>query len=256
MIKIFLLPCVLLAGASAAFAQLEKIDTDRPDQTESPVLTPKKWIQFEMGFSRQQNNPSENEFMIPTLLTKYGISKRFDLRLITSIKRFPDQSIPGNNYTIGLEPVEIGTRMAISEERKWIPKTSVLFHLAIPWLASKKLKADKLAPSFRFSMQHSLSKIIGIGYNLGAEWDGFNDNPGWIYTFTTGYTLSEKFTGYLEVFGSLINGEEAQHNIDGGISYIINNNSKVDLSSGFGLTKDSPVWYLAIGASIRFKTGK
>ena len=253
-ISIFIL---LFAGILPAQAQLEKIDADRPDQTDGPVITPKKWLQFEMGFSGQQNNSTENNFFLPTLLTRYGISKRIELRLITSVKRFLYTAPLGNSsYSTGLDPVQIGAKFALFEEKKWIPKTTVLFHLTIPVLASKKLQADKLAPSIKLSMQHTLTKMIGIGYNIGAQWDGFSDKPTWIYTFSPGFSFSEKWDGYIEVYGSLAKDEAAQHNIDGGLSYYITKNTRIDISSGFGLSKESPVWFLATGISMRFKTGK
>ena len=205
----------------------------------------------------QQNTRTENEFLLPTLLSKYGLSKRIELRLITSIKRFSVLQIPsGTIYETGLEPIELGTKIALTEEKKWIPKTSLLFHVAIPGFASKNLQADHLAPNFRFSMQNTISKILGIGYNIGAEWDGFSAQPAWIYTLSPGFNIGEKWYAYIEVFGSITKNEIPQHNIDGGIAFYVNDNIKLDLSSGFGLTKTSPDWYLAIGGSIRFKTGK
>ena len=253
-ISIFIL---LFAGILPAHAQLEKIDADRPDQTNGPVITPKKWLQFELGFNGQKNNSTENEFLIPTLLTRYGISKRIEVQLITSVKRFLYSTPSGNSiYTSGLVPVQIGAKYALVEEKKWIPKTTFLLHLSIPFLASKKLQADKLAPSFVMSMQHSLTKNLSIGYNLGAQWDGFSDKPTWIYTFSPGFNFGEKWDGYVEVYGFITKDEVAQHNIDGGIAYYPNNNTKLDISSGFGISQDSPVWYIAIGASVRFKTSK
>ena len=43
---IFLATC-----GGSAYGQLEKIDTDRPDQTESAFTVPKNWLQFEAGFT-------------------------------------------------------------------------------------------------------------------------------------------------------------------------------------------------------------
>ena len=105
-------------------------------------------------------------------------------------------------------------------------------------------------------MQNTISKLIGIGYNLGAEWDGFSDDPAWIYTLSPGFNISEKWYGYVEVFGSISKDSKPKHNIDGGFAYWINRDFKVDLSSGFGVSKKAPDWYIAIGASFRFKTGK
>ena len=257
MIKYMLLLLALFCTAALCQAQVEKIDTDRPDQTESAVTVPKKWLQFEFGFGKQATNSAENEFQHPTLLSKYGITKRVEFRLITTLTTITDFSNVASKQTYsGLSPVEIGTKIALWEEKKLLPKTSLLFHVTIPGLASKKFKADKLAPNFRFSMQHSVSKLIGIGYNLGAEWDGFSDEATWIYTFAPGFNISEKWYGYVEAFGFVSKKNKPEHNLDGGIAYYINRDFKVDLSSGFGISKEAPDWYVAIGASFRFKTGK
>ena len=206
-----------------------------------------------MGLSVQQNNKTEKEFLLPTLLSKYGISKKVEFRLITTLNCF--STTANSNYTTGLEPVEVGTKIALTEEKKWIPKTSLLFHVAIPGLASKSLRADKLAPNFRLSMQHTFSKLMGLGYNLGADWDGFSNTTTWAYTISPGFNLGEKWYSYIEAFGFIAKDEPAQHNIDGGVAYYINDNTKVDISSGFGISKTAPDWYFAIGASIRFKKG-
>ena len=257
MIK-FITTCIIfITFVSTCFAQTEKIDTDRPDQTESAVLVPKKWFQFEMGLSKQVNNATENEFQHPTLLSKYGITKRMEFRLITTLTTINDFSNPVSKQSYsGLSPIEIGTKIALWEEHKLLPKTSLLFHVAFPKFASKKLKADKLAPNFRFSMQHTVSKVIGIGYNLGAEWDGFSNEAAWVYTLSPGFNINEKWYGYIEAFGSISKNNKPEHNLDGGVAYYINRDFKVDLSSGFGISKEAPDWYVAIGASFRFKTGK
>ena len=191
MIK-YITPWILfIAFLSPCFAQTEKIDTDRPDQTESAVLVPKKWVQFEMGFSVQTTNSLENEFQHPTLLSKYGINKRIELRLITTVQTNTYFNVVDKVKQTGLAPVEVGAKIALWEEHKFLPKTSLIFHVGIPRLASKNFQADHLAPNFRFTMQHSITKRIGLGYNVGAEWDGVNKEATWIYTFAPGINLSK-----------------------------------------------------------------
>ena len=239
------------------FAQTTKIDTDRPDQTESAVTMPKKWIQFEFGLSKQATNADENEYQHPTLLSKYGLTKKIELRLITTVTTITGFSDPLiKQKETGLSPVEVGTKIALWEEKKLLPKTSLLFHVVIPSLASKNLQANKLAPNFRLSMQHSISKVVGIAYNLGAEWDGYSNEPIWIYTFSPGFNIGEKWYGYIEAFGFISTENAPEHNIDLGFAYTVNNDFKLDLSGGFGISKAAPDWYIAIGASFRFKTGK
>jgi len=255
--KPYALLILFTIGVGPAFAQPGKIDTDRPDQTESAFTVPKHWLQLEVGLNMQRNEATDNEFLLPTLLTKYGISKRIELRLITSVMRYRVFNANGAAvYQNGVEPLEFGTKIALLEEKRWIPKTSLLFHVAIPTLASKDLQADKLAPNFRFSFQHSLTKNSALGWNLGAEWDGFNNEPGWVYTLSPGFDLSEKWYAYIEAFGIVSKIGPPQHNIDGGVAYYINSNIKVDASSGFGISKAAPAWYMAIGASWRINTRK
>lgn len=255
--KLYTLFILLVTGVGSGYAQLSKIDTDRPDQTESAFTVPKNWLQFELGLNFQRNEPSDNEFLVPTLLTKYGISKRVELRLISSLRRYRSYDTNGKAvYQKGIEPLELGTKIALAEEKGWLPKTTLLFHVVLPTLASKDLRADKLAPNFRFSMQNTITKKMALGYNLGAEWDGFNNEPGWVYTISPGFDLSEKWYAYIEAFGVVSKLESPQHNIDGGAAYYINPNFKVDISSGFGISKAAPAWYLAVGASLRMSTGK
>jgi hypothetical protein len=225
-----------------SYAQAPKIDTDRPDQTESAFLVPKGWFQFELGLTMQEIVKGQKEYELPTLLSKYGLSKRIELRLITA-----------NIHDNGLAPVEIGTRIALTEENKWMPKTSLLMHIGFPKFASKKLQLDKLAPNFRISCQHTITNHMSLGYNLGAEWDGFNNEAGWIYTLSPGFDISEKWYGYIEAFGVITKLDAPQHNIDGGFAYCVSPNFKIDLSSGFGISDAAPAWYLSAGASIRFK---
>ena len=247
---IFLATC-----GGSAYGQLEKIDTDRPDQTESAFTVPKNWLQFELGLNLERNESAKNEFLLPTLLTRYGISKRMELRLVTTVKRYPVYGSNGSTaYQNGIEPLEFGTKIALVEEKRWIPKTSFLFHVVVPTLASKDLQANRLAPNFKFAMQNTITKKMALAYNLGAEWDGFNNEPGWIYTISPGFDIAEKWYAYIEAFGVISKIESPQHNIDGGLAHYINSNIKVDISSGFGISKAAPAWYLAIGASWRINT--
>jgi hypothetical protein len=120
-------------------------------------------------------------------------------------------------------------------------------------LSSAKFKTDKWAPNFVFTMQHSLSSVMAIGYNLGAAWDGFINVPSWIYRVSPGFNLGERFYAYVEASGFIQKNEKANHNIDGGAAYYFNANLKLDISAGKGLSSTSVNYYVALGASFRFK---
>lgn len=83
---LFLLLC---SGVCQFSAAQDPIDTDRPDQTESAYTVPKHWLQFETGFNFQKNATDNYEFLNPTLLSKYGLTRKIEFRVIT-------KQIPGS----------------------------------------------------------------------------------------------------------------------------------------------------------------
>ena len=100
-------------------------------------------------------------------------------------------------------------------------------------------------------MQKTMSDSFTLGCNLGAEWQSETNHPNWIYTFTTGYKVSNKTGVYAELYGFLQSNQLADNRCDGGMTYLINNNVIIDLSGGFGLTKSSPNYYGSLGFSFR-----
>lgn len=252
--------CFLLFGCSLYAQMTDKIETDRPDQTESPYTVPKKWLQVETGFNIENDKSGAREFVHPTVLSKYGLSQRFELRLITEFISFQTPVIipQGNDIITGLQPVEVGGKLALFEEKGARPKTSLIFHTAIPKAASKKFQQTNWAPNFRFTMQNTLSGIISLGYNLGMEWYGEEETkPSFIYTLAPGFNVGEKWYAYVEIFGFLNSDNHPQHSVDGGIAYNFSNNTKIDLSGGFGITSHTALKnYIAVGFSFRLPVNK
>ena len=225
----------------------EPIEADRPDQTETPSIVPKGMFQLEAGFSYQKNDRNSNSCSLPAALWKYGVNENFELRLITE---FVTEKI-NDEKSSGFTPVMIGFKVKLCEEKGIFPKTSFIGHIGLPKVASSRYKTDFVAPEFRFTMQHTLSDKLSLGYNLGCEWDGMTPKTTFIYTLTIGYSINKKIGSYAELFGFAPQNDSAEHNFDGGFTYLINNNFMLDLSSGIGITNNAPDHYFAFGFSFR-----
>jgi outer membrane putative beta-barrel porin/alpha-amylase len=233
---------------NGAFSQEnEPIQTDRPDQTETPAIVPKGMFQMENGFSYEKINDDSESIVTPSSLIKFGVNDHFELRLIlefASENKFDEK-------TSGLNPVLIGFKTRLAEEKGIIPKTSFIAHLSIPGLASKEFRTTYYAPEFRFTMQHTLAEKISLGYNLGAEWDGETPQPTFIYTLTTGISLSQKAGCYVEVYGFAPQKDKADHRCNAGFTYLLSNDMMLDVSGGVGITENAPDYYAALGFSFR-----
>ena len=230
------------------FAQnQEPIQADRPDQTETPSIVPKGMLQIETGFTFQKNDNVSKTNSLPTVLWKYGINENFEIRLITE---FFSEKI-NTEAQDGLGPIYVGFKVKLAEEKGIVPKTSFIAHISLPKSGSSKYKTDFYGPEFRFVMQHTLSEKFSLSYNLGSEWDGFSAEPTFIYTLTTGYSITKKMGSYIELFGFAPQNNISNHSMDGGITYLINNNFMLDLSSGIGISANAPKHYIAFGFSFR-----
>lgn len=247
---LFFLAINLFAANVFIFAQNVPIQIDRPDQTECPFIVPKKYIQVEHGFLIEKINSTDKTYNYPSTLWKYGLNEKLEFRLITELA-----TIKKTNQSIkGLVPITIGFKTNLFKEKGILPTTSFIGHITTSKAGSKDFHTTYIAPSFRFTMQHTLSNRVALAYNLGAEWDGEKAAPTYIYTLTTGISLTEKLGFYAELYGFAKRSFLADHRFDGGFTYLVNNDFILDISGGYGLTSNAPKNYLAVGLSYRFKT--
>lgn len=245
--KTKILSLLLIVSISIYSQNAEPIQADRPDQTETPAIVPKGMFQVETGFTFQKNDAFSKSFSLPSTLWKYGVNENFELRLITE---FLSEEINNEKFS-GLSPIFVGFKVKFTEEKGILPKTTFIVHIGLPNAASTRYKTEYFAPEFRFAMQHTLSEKFSLSYNLGSEWDEFSAKPKFLYTLTTGYAITPKIGSYIEVFGFLTQNDKANHNLDGGFTYLINNNFMLDLSSSIGITNNAPKHYFAFGFSFR-----
>ncbi len=231
---------------------LSPIQTDRPDQTECPFIVPQKYIQIENGFLVENVSEREQAFSYPSMLLKYGVNDKFELRLISeliSVKL-------GTDVYTGISPITIGFKTILCKENGIIPLTSFIGHITTSKTGYKAFNTSYLAPAFRFTMQHSLSNRFSFGYNLGYEWDGESSNPNFIYTLTTGVSITNKIGGYVEFFGNSQNKIFSENKFDGGFTYLISDDFMIDASGGFDIVNYNHTNFFSLGFSYRFKAIK
>ena len=247
---IFLFGVLFSTNSSESFGQEQTpIQTDRPDQTETPFTVPKNYFQMENGFSFEQTDNNTQSFTQPSTLFKFGLSEKFELGVITEFA-----TVKTDSKTIsGLNPLTFRFKQNICDEKGLIPVTSFIGYLTVPDLASDSFSTTYYSPAFRFTLQHTLNDYISLGYNLGAEWNGESAEPEFIYTLTTGISISKKVGAYVEVYGYVPQLSKANHRIDGGFNFLAHQNILFDISGGCGITDNAPKYYAALGFSFRFK---
>jgi len=235
----------------ALFAQEEKIETDRPGETQTTALTQKGYFQAEIGLRKEQQREQDYTFLHPRAQLKYGLSGRFELR--AELTSATERQYSSNEFRYGLRPVELGLKAKLGEQKGGLPATTFYTQIGIPNWASKDHQAEHLSPKLRILFENKLTDKIKLTYNAGAEWQGKGAPPQWLYTLAPEVEIGEKWGAFIETFAYLQSGEAPKHTIDGGIAYYATKNVKFDLWAGKGLSKEAPDYFISGGISFRFK---
>jgi hypothetical protein len=243
LLLLFLLP-------SAAFAQEEeKIETDRPDQTETSAIVPRGRFQMENGFIHTKEEASSHEMMLPTALSKFGVTDNVEVRLITNLvyNKTPDST------TVGIEPVTIGFKVNLWKQKGLLPETSFIGEVMLPNVASKKYKQQYLAPELQLLFSNKITDKFAIGYNLDVTWNGESAMPGYEYTVSPEFEVSDKISVFIELYGFLEEHSRTDNWADSGFKFFINKNIQLDIAGGYELTAHNHYhrFYETIGFSFR-----
>ncbi len=259
-VLIYLISLVSVSQNTSEPTETEALVTDRPDATESPSTVAPGFIQIETGgfYERFEDNGITSEsYTFNTTLVRLGLLDNLELRVGWDFVE-GKTSVNGNtldNVTSGFNPLLFGTKIAIAEEEGWKPEIGFLGHLYLPFTASENYRPETTGVDFRFAFAHTLSEKSSLSYNLGAQWRDDSPEAAYIYTLSYGYSITEKFGAYLEIYGDFPEDSKPNHLWDSGLTYLLSNNVQLDATVGSGITEGQDV-LLSAGVSFRLPTKK
>jgi hypothetical protein len=266
-VKKLALLVILIALAPDRAAATEPAEpelvTDRPDQTESPVVVPVRTVQVEIGalFTTDEREGTRSEVSgAPATLVRYAVHPRLELRLewegwIEAASRGPEGK---SRVSEGADP-ELGVKVALAPARGARPEMALLAHVSLP-VGGGAFGSPRADPSVRFSAAHTLSERVDLGWNVGWEAHSFRDTAGqthtltrFLYTASLGIELSERVGTFIEVFGDLpgSDSERSAHSLDAGVTFLVAPRVQLDLAAGVGLESEAPDRFIGLGISFR-----
>ncbi len=201
----------LFISANSAIAQVESINTDRPDQSDGVYTIPKNTFQLENGITIAKQT------VINNLMLRYGLTPSTEIRLLLDVgKEFENK---------GLLPISLSFKQRIIEQKEIIPAMTLVGYVAFEQLASKDFKGNKLPFEIKMAFENEINDKFSIGYNLGTS----NQFKELNLSAALGYNITDKISTFVEYFSTLSkNGNE--HNIDTGIMYVINPKLQIDIA--------------------------
>ena len=224
----------------------QKIVTDRPDQTESSSTVPKKSLQIESGMLikfAEEGDISLREIAIPSTLFRYGIGKGIEIRVVNQYVNIKEKNT--SKEISGISDLEIGAKIQLLKKENINTEIAFLSHVILP-TGTKEVSFEKLGTINKLSISHELTDNIGLAYNLGYNYFGY-DNGFLTYSLVLGIGITEKVGMYLEPYGSIGIFDEHLANFDAGVTYLVKDNFQLDFSFGTGI--NYTMNYLSAGFS-------
>lgn len=229
--------------------------TDRPDATEAPTVVPQGSLQVETGgfyTSFTDNSLQEETFTYNTTLLRYGLLDNFELRLGWNLEQtnFTFQDTALQELSTSFSPLLLGMKVAIAQEKGWLPEIGLIGHIFLPFTVNKELRPEFTSTDFRFAFNHTLSEKSGLAYNVGAQWG--NDSPeiAYIYTLAYGYSITDRLGAYIELYGDFPEDNRANHFWDAGLTYAVAPLVQLDATIGQSITQGQDI-LLSAGVSFR-----
>ena len=223
----------LIFQSSTIYSQ---IISDRPSQTDSPLVIDKGYIQIETGISVEEIQSDINS------LVRIGVFDGFELRINSNYIINDEISFQKKS---SFNDFEIGSKFRILENDEKNTNIGFLTYLSIP-TAPEVFSYNEYGFLNKLLFSHNLTSDSEIGYNIGyhkyINYDGL-----FTYSLIYGKTLGS-FTTFFELFGSSSTNSSIL-NFDSGLTYLIDDDRQLDISIGKGLNND--LFFVNLGLSFQ-----
>lgn len=210
----------------------DTINSDRPDQTESPHIVAKGKLQAEAGITVNPFDSSDGETpVIGMLVLRYGLSKKIELRLMAEEGRNRDRYI--EETTQGLYPLAIGGKWLLLErERGIVPQMALMGWVKLPFSSRSSEQTIYWSPQVLMAFENKIGEKIEIEYNAGGKQDAYDKEWEGMASLSLHYELSGRLKLFVEYFGHYQPQEDPVHNADAGLLYLINPSLQLDMAFG------------------------
>lgn len=234
----------------------DAIVAERPGFTNPPSVVPKKKIQIESGFYYESDKIKNTDYktdnyLYPTTLIRYGLTKNFELRMQVDLAGFSSTSSGSKLTESGLNPVILGAKYYITKQKKALPEAACVFSLTLPYIGRDDFQPMYPAPGFALYFQNTINDKWNIGYNFGLQWNGNDANPVSYITFCPGFNITKKLAAFGEIYSNFSKGSVPDIRCDAGLSYIALPNMQLDVSAGPGLAGPTTNYFISAGFAIR-----
>jgi hypothetical protein len=253
--------CLMLIFSLSIYTVLSQdstvtINTDRPTQGLSPSTVKKGFFQIETGaifVDRTDQTQEWEKWSIGTTKLRYGVFDDFEVWVESSYEYWKSENIEDGliSTSEGLGPISAAFKVGIADEKGIRPKMAISGSITFRHFGDEDFSPTYSYPVGVFIASHTLSEHWSLAYNFGFSYNGENPDGFFIYTGSLSYQLASKVMSFAEAYGNFDHGDQPNHRLNGGLTYLIANNLQVDLTAGWAL--DEVVRRLMLNAGFAWR---
>lgn len=233
MVRIYYIWFLFFSFATNGYAQIEPINTDRPDQSDGVTTVPKNRFQVENGVTIGK------EILLNNFMLRYGLTNSTEFRLLADAGKERELN--------GLKPLTFSMKQRIVSQRKILPAITFVGYLSIDRWASKEFDGPETPLKLGLAFENEISDQFSLGYNVGFS-DHFEELD---LTFGVGFSPSAKIATFVEYF-STVTDQGTEHNMDVGILFAVNPLLQFDLACARSLTHSDDPFLTTFGVAYLF----
>jgi hypothetical protein len=226
---------------------------DRPGMATPPAILTKKSLQIEDGIQYEDyfNGLIHNKnYMFSSLLLRYGVLNNVEVR-VQSDYVYNTEVANVTSTTKGLDPITLGSKIKLAEQRKLLPNISLLLNVTLPFTGKKEFRPDKFAPSVYILMSNDITEKINVCYNYGLSWDGSSSAPTHFYALCLGANLNRRWSAFMEGYGYSSQSANPDFYIDAGVAFLITHHLQLDCSASGYLNSFTKYYLLSAGIALK-----
>ncbi len=245
----------------------EPLITDRPDFTESTEAIPAGHFQLEAGYTftyDREHKDRVRDHTAPEFLLRIGVVDDVELRVgwqgyswtenqfVTRTRA--GRRVTGEDWTDGAHDLSIGFKLKLLEQDGLVPHFGILASMNIPE-GSDVVSPGDVEPGAVLLWAYDLTDEIALAGNVGFA--SLTDAGERFFqtsaSISLAVALTERLGGYVEYYGLYPNAEDsdAAHTLNGGFTFLINNNFQIDWRIGGGLNEEADDFFTGVGFAWR-----
>ena len=220
---------VFINGLCYAQEELPTISADRPGALTGTDVMPLHKLQWETGLGFELMAGGPHTFTLNNTLLRFGLFENAEIRVGTDFLMWNDGQAKEPSF--GFAPLTIGMKAKFYEGSGILPSVALLAELQSPHIGSKDLLPSHLTPTLHLLFEHTVTDWFGIGYNVGAEWDGETATPTTFLGLGLYFDISERIGTFVETYNYLHPEEPNRYMTEFGFTWLVSRRVQLDLAA-------------------------